>query len=301
MKNRYVLVTPARDEERFIAKTIQSVIGQTIVPQEWIIVNDGSVDRTAEVVREHIEGHRWIRLIELSDRKQRKFGGAIVEAFNHGLRNLRAADYEFISKLDADLSLPPNYFEFLFQKFDENPRLGIASGCTFIRRGGRLVWERAYKNHTRGAMKVYRRECFEGMDGLVAQLGWDVIDDFKAQASGWETRSFRDLVVIHHRPMGASGKGLIAGKIRWGEIQYLLNYHPVFAFGSGLYRMFERPYIIGGLAMWYGYLRSSLDGKARIASGELGELVRRRQMERLKGVVTALASLVGRHRRGRPM
>ena len=289
MKNRYVIITPARDEEKFIEYTIQSVIGQTILPQEWIIVDDGSTDNTVEVVRKYADRYPWIRLIELPDRKERKFGGAIVEVFNRGLRNVRVSSYDFICKLDADLSLPPNYFEFLFQKFDENPRLGIASGCTFLRRGEKLVWERTYENHTRGAMKVYRRRCFEDINGLIAQLGWDVIDDFKAQACGWETRGFKSLVVAHHRPMGSTGKGVIAGRVRWGEIQYLLNYHPVFALGSGLYRMLESPYIIGGLAMWYGYLRSFFLRKERVAQGDLKSLIRRRQLERLKRIVTGLS------------
>ena len=299
MKNKYVIITPARDEEQFIEFTLRSVVGQTMLPQEWIILDDGSTDRTADIVTQHADRFPWIRLIELPNRKDRKFGRAIVEAFHHGLRNLRTDNYDFICKLDADLSLPRHYFEFLFKKFDKRPRLGIASGCTFIRRAGKLIWERGYENHTRGPMKVYRRECFEDINGLMAELGWDVIDDFKAQASGWETRSFKDLVVIHHRPIGSSGQGIIAGRIRWGEIQYLLNYQPVFAFSSGLYRMLDRPYVIGGLAIWYGYLKSFFVGKERIAKGDLKHFIRRRQLERLKGIVTGWTSMVGRRGDGR--
>ncbi len=288
MTGRYVVITPARDEERFIGHTIQSVVEQTHRPQEWIVVDDGSKDGTAEIVRQRTCDHDWIRLIEMPGGRERKLGGGVVRVFNEGLRNLRTQDYEFVGKLDADLSLPRDYYEFLLRRFAENPRLGIASGCTFIRIGERLVWERTFEMHTRGALKVYRRKCFEDIHGLVAALGWDVVDDHKAQFVGWETQSFRNLMVIHHRQMGSSHKGILAGRMRWGETQYVLNYHPLFALSSGVYRMTERPFVIGGLAMWYGYLRAYLVGGERIAEGELKVWIRRGQVERLKRLAAGL-------------
>ncbi len=290
----YVVITPARDEERFIEYTLRSMIAQTLWPEEWIIVDDGSTDGTAAIVREHAERYPWLRLTRRPDRGERKIGGGVVEAFNHGLRNVRSEAYGFISKLDADLSLPSNYFECLLQRFKENHRLGIASGCTFVRRGKKLVWERNSERSSRGMMKVYRRGCFEEMGGLVAELGWDVIDDYKAQALGWETRSYRDLVVIHHRPMGSSGKGILEGRKRFGEVHYLLSSHPVYAFGSGLYRMLERPYVVGGLAVWYGYVRSFLSRKKRIAEGELKQFIREKQLDRMKAAIASSARILGR-------
>ena len=220
----YLIVTPARDEERFIEKTIQSVVSQTILPQEWVIVDDGSTDKTKDIVLHYAREHDWIRLLKLPDRGKRELGAAVVNAFNYGLRNTRTIDYEFLCKLDADLTLPPNYFEFLFDRFRENPCLGITSGCTYIQSGEKLIWERTYERHSRGMMKLYRRKCFEDINGLVSELGWDMIDDYKAQMNGWQTRNFKRLKVIHHRPMGTSINGTLTGKIRAGRIQYLLNY-----------------------------------------------------------------------------
>jgi len=265
----YLIVTPARDEESFIEKTIQSVVLQTILPQEWIIVDDGSTDKTRNIVLHYAREHGWIRLFTLPDRGKRQLGAAVVNAFNYGFRKARIIDYEFLCKLDADIVLPLNYFEFLFERFQENPRLGIASGCTYIQSGKKLVWERTYEKHSRGMMKVYCRRCFENINGLVSELGWDVIDDYKAQMNGWHTRNFKNLKVLHHRPMGSSIKGILTGKIRGGHIQYLLNYHPLFAFFSGVYRMFERPYILAGLAMWYGYLSSFFTEKERVVNGSI--------------------------------
>lgn len=293
MKDRYVIITAARDEEAFIRFTLDSVVHQTILPLEWVIVDDGSTDKTAEIISERSSCCPWIRLLQLPNRGQRRLGAGVVQSFNHGLAAVQHRDYDFISKLDADQSLPPHYFQFLLEQFDGNPCLGVASGSTYLQTGGRLVWERNYERRSRGSMKVYRRKCFEAIGGLVPQLGWDVIDDYKAQAKGWETRSFKELVVIHHRPMGTSGGGLIAGKIRFGEVQYLLNYHPVFALGSGAYRMMERPYLVAGLAIWYGYLRPFFQKKGRTVQGDLKDFIRAQQWERVKSAVRCALTLKG--------
>ncbi len=294
MNSGFVVITPARDEERYIDYTLRSMIAQTLRPEEWIIVDDGSTDGTAAIVCDYTARYPWLRLIRRADRGERRIGGGVVEAFNHGLRNVRSGGYKFISKLDADLSLPSNYFEFLLQKFEESHRLGIASGCTFVRRGKKLVWERNYDRSSRGMMKVYRRECFEEIGGLVTELGWDVIDDYQAQALGWETRSYRDLAVIHHRPMGSSGRGILEGRKRFGQVHYLLNSHPVYAFCSGVYRMLEPPYVLGGLAVWYGYLRFFFSRKKKLAEGELKQFIRERQLDRVKSSIASVAGLLGR-------
>ena len=239
MENKYVIITPVRDEGKFIINTIDSVISQSERPQQWVIVDDGSEDNTKDIVADFVARFPWIKLLELPNRGKRMLGSGVVHAFNHGLQSLDATEYDFICKLDGDLTLPSDYFEYLFAKFDTNSKLGIASGCTYLKRNKKLVWERTYENHTRGMMKVYRKECFQDIDGLIPELGWDVVDDFQAQFLGWETRSFKELVVIHHRPVGSSVKGSLFGWIRGGQIQYLLNYHPIFAFCRCVYRMIE--------------------------------------------------------------
>jgi glycosyltransferase involved in cell wall biosynthesis len=283
MDRRYVIVTPVRNEDCFIEGTIQSVLGQTELPTEWVIVDDGSTDRTREIVAGYAARYEWIHLVELPVQGNRELGGRVVRAFTYGGEQLRAQEWGFTSKLDADLTLPDNYYQFLLDRFEENNRYGILSGCTYLRKGDTLVWERASLHHTRGAMKLWRRTCLEDIGGITPELGWDVIDDFAAQARGWETRNFRELRVIHHRPMGSSIRGSIFGKLRYGRIHYLLNYHPIFALGSAVYRMWEPPYIIGGFAVLYGYLSSLCTRRPRIVTGELKTFIRRRQMDRIKG------------------
>ena len=281
-KVNYLIVTPVRDEEGFVESTMQSVVSQTILPREWVVVDDGSRDKTRDIVLHYAHEHKWIRLLTLPDRGKRQLGAAVVDAFNFGLANAKVADYEFLCKLDADIVLSADYFEFLFGRFRQNSGLGIASGCTYIQNGEKLIWERTYEKHSRGMMKVYRRRCFEDINGLISELGWDVIDDYKAQMKGWQTRNFKDLKVIHRRPMGSSIKGILTGRIRGGHIQYLLNYHPIYAFFSGVYRMLEKPYIVGGFAIWYGYLSSFFSKRKRAVNGELKRFIRKSQLQRLR-------------------
>lgn len=282
---RIVIITPARDEEKYIHFTLNSIVNQTIQPVEWLILDDGSNDRTKEIAEKYANEYSWIRVLSLPDRGERVLGSGVVHTFNYGLENLQTTDYDFICKLDADLTLPENYFEFLLAEFTADTKLGIASGCTYIENGEELIWERTYEKHTRGMMKVYRRTCFQEIGGLIPNLGWDVVDDYMAHLKGWDTQNHKELKVIHHRPMGSSGKGIIAGKIRWGKIHYLLNYHPLFSLGSCFYRMLEKPYILSGILMIYGYLSCFFNDTRRIAPDEVGEYIRSTQIMRLKKVV----------------
>src|SRR6204780_1487083 len=130
----YVLVTPARNEEALIEKTIQSVIAQTVLPTKWAIVNDGSTDNTESIVSRYAANHPWIELVNLPAHRDRSFAGK-VHAFNAGQERVKDLDYEVIGNLDSDVSLDPDHFEFLLAKFQNEPRLGVA-GTIFREEGG---------------------------------------------------------------------------------------------------------------------------------------------------------------------
>jgi biofilm PGA synthesis N-glycosyltransferase PgaC len=285
MARQYAIVSPVRDEERHIEKTIRSVIGQTVKPAQWVIVDDGSTDRTAAIVERYLPKHPWITLVRRENRGYRKLGGGVVDAFYDGYAQVRAP-WDFMVKLDGDLSFGPRYFEELLKRFARDSRLGIASGQPAVPFGNRLVWERTNPAHVRGPAKMYRKECFEQIGGLVPGLGWDVIDEVAAQMRGWTTRSFRELRILHHRPTSSSHGSWLRGKFREGRTTYITGYHPLFAVARGLRQLHERPYVLGGLALVAGYVASALRRVPRYEHAEFRAYLRKQQMRRLRAFFT---------------
>jgi len=281
MKESYVIISPARDEEDCIERTIKCVIGQTIQPLEWIIVDDGSLDRTADIAQSYTGQHPWIRLVCLPDLGKRQRGAGVVSAFYEGYERLEHQDYDFIVKLDVDLSFDAVYFEELFRRFAGSPSLGIAGGALYIFRNGRWLLDKAPLDNVLGPTKVYRRECFEQIGGLVRSLGWDAIDDLQAQLLGWQTRTFGHLVVLHHRPIGKRSGAINAG-LEHGKGAYFMGSHPLFVLARGVYRMGrDRPLIIAGLGILLGYFGSWIRKEPRIDNSELIAFLRRKQLRRL--------------------
>ncbi|MGB8475388.1 MAG: glycosyltransferase family A protein [Candidatus Acidiferrum sp.] len=279
---KYCIITAVRDEERFIAGAIDSVVGQTIQPAEWIIVDDGSSDATAGIVAERMQGYSWIQFIQRKNRGYRSTGGGI-EAFLDAYPLLQTQDWEYLVNLDGDLTFAPDYFARCFEHFQEMPQLGIGGGTLYSRKEGGLEVERAPLFHVRGATKIYRRECWEKLGGLSRSLGWDTIDEIKANRLGWKTQSFEDLHLIHHRTSGTAwGEWRFA--VLDGEADYLVGYHPAFFFFKCLRHLFHPPYLLRGLAVAYGYLRCLARRTPRIADRELRNYLRRQQLRCLLGM-----------------
>jgi biofilm PGA synthesis N-glycosyltransferase PgaC len=278
---KYVIVTPVRNEEGFVAHTLESVVSQTSRPAKWVIVDDGSVDGTARIVQEYVDKYPWIELVRLEDRGFRMPGEGVVRAFYAGLGTVDSSSYDFIVKLDGDLALESDYFARLFRRFDENPELGIAGGGCYVPRGNHWVLERSPRDHVRGLTKVYRRECFEDIGGLEAVGGWDAIDDLRAQMKGWETRSFAELKVRQYRPTGTAESKLVR-MAKSGEFSYYRGYPPLVMLLRGIYRaLTDRPFIFGGFAMLWGYLRSWLMRQPQIDDPELISYYRQKMLRRL--------------------
>src|SRR5262249_29412719 len=164
---KYILITPARNEEAFIEKTLDSVITQTRLPERWVIVDDGSTDRTAEIVETYAKRHSWIELLRRRQHVERSFAGK-VHAFDIGLDRVRSHDFEVIGNLDADLSFEPDYLEFLMRKFSEDPRLGVA-GTPFTEADGYDSARDSFEgeNHVAGGCQLFRRQCFEDIGGYI--------------------------------------------------------------------------------------------------------------------------------------
>lgn len=280
---QYVIITPARDEEKNIASTIASIASQTVLPTEWIIVDDGSTDKTGSIIDQYAVEYAWLRAVHRSDRGFRKAGGGVIDAFYEGYRALRCEDWDFIVKLDADLSFSSDYFQKCFEHFSEEPRLGIGGGeiCHLVR--GKLKRETNPRFHVRGATKIYKKDCWEAIGGLLAAPGWDTIDEVKANMLGWQTRSFEDLGLHHHRLTG-SAEGHVRDRMKHGVACYISGYHPLFVAASCAYRIFKKPYFVGAAAMAYGFIKGFLTHMPRVGDARLINYVRAQQLRRLCGM-----------------
>lgn len=280
----YVIIMPCRDEERFIEATIQCLLEQTIRPSELVIVDDGSTDRTGEIADAYAAKHDWISVVHAQDRGERKVGGGVVDAFYQGYEALHTDNYAFLCKFDADITLPKDYFERILLEMQRNPRLGGASGKVFNPvEGGGQVEEFIIDQMVAGQVNFWRRTCWDEVGGYVREVMWDGIVIHRARMFGWETCSFRDekLRIVHHRLMGSSHKGIIHGRMRWGRGQWFMGSHPLYILASSIFRMRERPYIIGGACIFLGYVRAWLAGVPRYDDPAFRDHLHRWQLKRL--------------------
>ncbi|MGA2071870.1 MAG: glycosyltransferase family A protein [Terriglobia bacterium] len=282
---QYVIITPVRDEEEHVQATIESITAQTVRPAEWVIVDDGSTDRTGAITDRSSAQFPWIRVIHRPNRGFRKAGGGVVDAFNEGYNSLRCSDWDFLVKLDGDLSFSPDYFERCFEKFRTQPDLGIGGGEIWHNSGGMLKLEAGPRFHVRGATKIYRRACWEALGGLMPAAGWDTIDEVKANMLGWKTRSFEDLRLIHHRLTGAAD-GLLHDRMKYGLVCFTCGYHPLFVLARCVYRVTRKPYVVGSLAMLFGYLKGYFTDTPQVNDERVVRYLRTQQLKRLFGLRT---------------
>jgi len=284
----YVLVTPVRDEEATIGKTINSVIRQTLLPGEWVIVSDGSTDRTDEIIREAAAQHPWIRLLPLQPRPGRSFA-AVVHNTEAGIRHLDCKDYAFLGLLDSDVTFQTDYFEQLIRRFEAESALGLAGGVV-IDVG--LPRDRFPRNRrdVPGAVQFFRRECFERIGGLIPipEGGWDGMTCAMARMHGYQTRLFTDLVVDHLKPRNIHEGGAVRRKWQMGVRDYAAGYHPLFEAVKCVSRLKDPPLVVGAVAWWIGYCGALLGRRERMIPKEVLAHVRREQMQRLFRILRPL-------------
>jgi glycosyltransferase involved in cell wall biosynthesis len=280
MRRRLVVISPCRDEARFLPLTLKSVAAQTEPPALWLIVDDGSRDATPELAARYAAEYPWIKVLRRSRAGGRQLGPGVVAAFNAGLSHLGDEPYEVIAKLDCDLEFGPDCFARILARFDD-PRVGLAGGTTRLKVGDKLVSERYAPYHVGGQNKFYRRQCFLDIGGLQPVYGWDILDETDARRHGWLTVSAPDITLIHHRLQGSSFGGL-KGRVIWGQGAYAIGSHPLFAVARGIFRMAERPWLVGGLAFIWGFFRSYFDPSLnRVTDPDLIRYLRREQLYRL--------------------
>jgi biofilm PGA synthesis N-glycosyltransferase PgaC len=291
--SRYILITPVRNEEKYVQRTLESVISQTRKPARWIIVDDNSEDRTPVILDECAKRFDWIRILRTHRTGERQPGSPVIRAFNAGYALVRDTDFDFVVKLDCDLDLPPDYFERLMARFHLDDKLGIASGVYLEQKQGRWSPVRMPIYHAAGASKMMRRSCFEDIQGFVPSRGWDTIDEIRAQLAGWKTGHFEDVKFLHLKQEG-SGIGMLRTNMMHGEIYYLTGGGPVFFFLKFLDRLVHaRPLLVAPLAMLLGFLRPLILRHRRLVTGAEAKFYRRLLNQRIRRSVAVLAGKSG--------
>jgi poly-beta-1,6-N-acetyl-D-glucosamine synthase len=278
---RYVVITPVRDEEDFLPTTIASMCAQTQPPLSWVLVNDGSKDRTASIIDEAADHHRWIQAIHRKDRGSRKAGGGVIEAFYEGYARVEAVQWDFVAKFDGDLSFPAEYFEQCLLEFQRDSTLGIAGGTCCTPQNGDLLPEYSGEPgfHVRGPTKIYRRDCFRAIGGLIHAPGWDTVDQLKANMLGWKTRTFPHIRLQHMRPTG-NAYGSWNDWIKNGLANYITGYHPMFMACKCIRRTLRRPHA-NGLALWIGFMKGYWNKTPRVDDTSLIAYLRHQQVRAL--------------------
>jgi len=279
---RYIIISPVRNEAAHLPGTISSVSGQTITPTQWILIDDGSSDQTPQILSKAASDFPWITVVTRADRGARKPGGGVVEAFYDGYKKLADQNWDFLIKLDGDVSFDADYFERCFNVFAQEPKLGIGGGTVCNLREGQLIPESTVDPtfHVRGATKIYRRACWDQIGELIRAPGWDTLDELKANMLRWTTRTFSDIRMLHHRPAG-SKDGAWANWVKNGLANYMVGYHPAFMLLKALSRMPRKPYAVGGMGLLVGFLSGYVKRIPQISDKALIQFLRREQLKRL--------------------
>jgi len=290
---KYVLITPARNEEALIEKTIRSVVNQTVLPARWVIVNDGSTDSTGTIARRWADLHPWIQVLDMPPHRDRSFA-AKAYCFAAGYDTAKSIDHDIVGNLDADVSFGSDHFEFLLDRFEEDLDLGVA-GTIFKEEDGYSSDTDSYEGptHVSGQCQLFRRRCFEEIGGYVPNKagGIDWIAVTTARMKGWKTRSFRERWFFHHRSLGTADRGVLGARFAYGQRDYYIGGHPIWECFRVAYQMSKTPYIIGGLAIGIGYAWAALRRTDRPVSDDFVRFHRREQMEKLVAILRSLLKL----------
>jgi glycosyltransferase involved in cell wall biosynthesis len=283
--HRLLVVTPAKNEAQYISRTIASMLNQTVLPEQWIIVDDASTDDTPRLATDIARHHPWITLLQKDGSAERRVGLATVDAIKLALAKTDVPDFDFLCVLDADIELPASYFAQILAEFDRNPRLGIAAGQVYeFNPKGQLVPMRGAPEATAGAVKCWRRRCFEEIGGLIEEPGWDGIDQYQAAFYGWTTRTFdrEGMSVLHLRQMGSSHRGLLHGRARRGRSGYFMGSHPLWMLASAVFHASDSPFLLASLATLAGYFKAWGRSEPRINNPELIRFIRKKQLSILR-------------------
>ncbi|WP_240481182.1 glycosyltransferase [Sandaracinus amylolyticus] len=300
---RYLLITPCRNEAAHLRTTLDTTLAQTIPPARWVIVDDGSTDETPHILAEYAAKHDVIRVVTRGDRGKRAVGPGVIEAFYEGLRTENLDDYDYVCKYDADLEMPPRYFERAMERMESEPHLGNLSGKMMERQpDGSLKTFFMGDENAIGAIKFYRVPCFREIGGFVREVAWDGIDGHLCRMHGWIAASIDDpeMRFVHLRPMGSSQGDILVGRRRWGRGKYFMGSAWYYVLAASVFRMKDRPRVRGGVEILRGYLKSAWDRDQRYDNPRYLKYLRRFELFQLVVGKKYGVRIVNRRIRRRP-
>jgi poly-beta-1,6-N-acetyl-D-glucosamine synthase len=290
-KPTYVLITPAKNEELFIGKTLDSVVSQTLKPLLWVIVDDSSTDRTAEIISKYAEQYNFISLLRMQTSSQRDFGRKAI-AFKSGFASVQGLEYSYIGNLDADISLEPDYFQNIVNEFEKNPTLGIAGGSVYVKIGSKFVTGDNTLDSVGGAVQLFRRKCFEEIGGYLPlkQGGIDAAAEITARMKGWSVRKFPENKVWEHRMTGTAIDPLWSAEFKQGMRFHSLGYGTLFYLLRSVAKILDPPLFIGSALSLSGFAYARLSGRPISLPPEIVSYLRREQIAKVKNRIFGSSS-----------
>ncbi len=281
---KHVVVTPVKDESENLPELIFSMVSQTVVPFRWVFVDDGSSDGSLGIINEAADEYQWISLVSTEGGRTRRRGSHIAKLFNIGV-DYCGTDWDYCSKIDADMILPSDYFEEIFQRFENNGNLGIASGNCFVNKRGSKKSELVEEDHTRGGLKTYKKDCYSQIGGVMEIDGWDGVDNVIAQMNDWSTMNFLDIMVEHRRPTGYHD-GVIRSCFNSGRTSHVMGYNWAYLIAKSILHMAKWPPFLGGFSMLLGFFTAKLTMQGKIEDKQVVEFLRKKQKARIIRAIT---------------
>ena len=263
---RIIIITPTRNEEKYIRTTIECMIKQTKLPVKWVIVNDGSTDRTGDIIQEFSGKYPFIDYVSLPDRGFRKPGQGVVETFYEGFKRIGTMNYDIVAKCDADIEFPPDTLESICRAYKADKSLGITGGTQYewSNREGKFKRSFVHKGYVHGTNKFYRKQCFEDIGGLILRAGWDGVDIIRANMKGWKTGEIESVKINHLKNMGsAKGEGLIKACEKYGDVSYYMGGYIWYFILRVIGRSIEAKNPKVGFYMLKGYINSYRKKRSR--------------------------------------
>lgn len=292
---KYALISSSRNEEKFIAGTLDSVTRQTHLPERWIIVDDGSTDGTGETADRYASQFSWITVVHNPHRQGRSFA-AKANNVNAAFARLEAdgVDFAVVGNLDTDTTFAADYMEFILRQLAADPKLGCA-GTPFTQDGSYDSTRDSFEgeNYVAGPIQLFRRECWKKIGGYVPNPagGVDWIAVMMARLEGWTVRSFAEKRYHHHRSMGTAERGEVKALFSYGEKDYYLGNSPLWELFRCVFRLAKKPYVAGGFALGAGFTWAAIRRAKRPVSDELVRFHRADQMTKLKNIFRSLFRL----------
>ena len=286
-QKHYVLITAARNEERYIGACIESVLSQTLLPNKWVIVSDASSDDTDRIIQKYAQKNQLIRFKKKNHDPEVQGFCSKVAALNMGASFLADLDWRLIGHLDADITLGVNYYAMMLEKFIDNERLGIGGGYIFENQKGAFK-SRAMNSlwSVAGGIQLFRRECYRDIEGLSPMPfgGEDWHAEIKARMKGWEVKAFPEIPAYHHNP-GTGKRGAVEEGVRCGTMDYSIGTHPLFEIFKCLRRIKEKPILIFAVLQFLGFMRGYLLQHTRKTAKDEMDFLRKEQLSRLKNIL----------------